>query len=90
MHGVGGCLGLLLTSVFVSASFGGMGLPEGVSIGQQLGVQALGAVATIGWCGLVTFVLLKAINIVMPLRVTSDEETEGLDLVLHEERGYDL
>ena len=37
-----------------------------------------------------TFVLLKLINRVMPLRVTSDEETEGLDLILHEERGYDL
>ncbi|MDX1499416.1 MAG: ammonium transporter [Woeseiaceae bacterium] len=90
VHGVGGLLGLLLTSVFVSASYGGMGLPDGVGIAQQFGVQALGAVATIAWCGIVTFVLLKVINAVTPLRVTSDQETEGLDLVLHEERGYDL
>jgi Amt family ammonium transporter len=46
--------------------------------------------ATIIWCGGVTLVLLKAVNLIMPLRVTSDEETEGLDLVLHEERGYEL
>ncbi len=90
VHGVGGMLGILLTAVFVSSSYGGMGLPEGVSIAQQLGVQALGMVATIAWCGGITFVLLKAINLVMPLRVTRDQETEGLDLVLHEERGYEI
>ncbi len=90
VHGVGGILGILLTGIFVSTEYGGLGLPEGVTIAQQLGVQALGAVATIGWCGAVTFVLLKLINWVMPLRVTVDEETEGLDLILHEERGYDL
>lgn len=90
VHGVGGALGILLTAVFVSSGLGGLGLPEGVSMGQQLGVQLLGAVATIVWCGVVTFVLLKLINAVTPLRVTSDQENEGLDLVLHEERGYDL
>ncbi len=90
VHGIGGILGTLLTGVFVSARFGGMGLPEGVSIGQQVGVQLLGIVSTIAWCGVVTLVLLKLINVFMPLRVTSDEETEGLDLVLHEERGYEI
>jgi Amt family ammonium transporter len=90
VHGVGGILGTLLTGIFVSAGLGGMGLPDGVGIAQQLGVQALGVVATIAWCGVVTFVLLKLINAIMPWRVTSDEENEGLDLVLHEERGYDL
>jgi len=90
VHGVGGMLGLLLTAVFVSANYGGMGLPDGGSIGQQLGVQALGVVATIVWCGGITLVLLKGINLFMPLRVTGDEETQGLDIVLHEERGYDI
>jgi len=90
VHGVGGMIGLLLTAVFVSAKYGGMGLPEGVSIVGQLGVQALGMVATVVWCGVVTFVLLKLINVVLPLRVSADEETEGLDLVMHDERGYDI
>ena len=90
VHGVGGMLGTLLTGVFVSAGLGGMGLPEGVSMGQQVGVQVLGIVATIAWCGVVTLVLLKVINAVSPLRVTAEEETEGLDLVLHEERGYEI
>ncbi|MFQ5983699.1 MAG: ammonium transporter, partial [Woeseiaceae bacterium] len=90
VHGVGGMLGLLLTAVFVSSSFGGMGLPDGVSIGKQLVVQATGLVATLLWCGVVTFILLKVVNAIVPLRVTEEQETEGLDLVLHEERGYDI
>jgi Amt family ammonium transporter len=90
VHGVGGMLGILLTAVFASASYGGMGLADGVTIGSQFGVQVLGMVATIAWCGIVTAGLLKLIDLVMPLRVSSDEETEGLDLVLHEERGYDI
>jgi Amt family ammonium transporter len=90
VHGVGGMLGILLTSVFVSTKYGGMGLPEGVSIGQQFVVQLTGMVATIVWCGVITFVLLKLINLVLPLRVSADEETQGLDLVEHDERGYDI
>jgi Amt family ammonium transporter len=90
VHGVGGMLGILLTSVFVSANYGGMGLPDGVTIGQQFVVQLTGMVATVLWCGGVTFILLKLINIVLPLRVSADEETQGLDLVEHDERGYDI
>ncbi len=90
VHGVGGMLGILLTAVFASGQFGGMGLPEGVSIPQQFVVQATGMLATIAWCGLVTFVLLKLVNAIVPLRVTDEQEIEGLDLVLHEERGYEI
>jgi len=90
VHGVGGMLGILLTSVFVSAKYGGMGLPDGVSIGQQFMVQLTGMAATIAWCAGVTFVLLKLINVALPLRVTADEENQGLDLVEHDERGYDI
>jgi len=90
VHGIGGMLGILLTSVFVSTNFGGMGLPDGVSMGQQFVVQLTGMLATILWCGGMTFILLKLINIVVPLRVSADEETQGLDLVEHDERGYDI
>jgi Amt family ammonium transporter len=89
VHGVGGFTGLLLTAVF-SVVAGGLGLDDGATIASQLGVQAIGAVATAVYCGVVTFILLKLIGIVTPLRVTRDEEQEGLDLVLHEERGYIL
>ncbi len=90
VHGVGGMLGILLTAVFVNANLGGMGLPEGATVASQLGVQFIGMVATVMWCGVVTFVLLKLINLFLPLRVTPDEETEGLDLVMHDERGYEI
>jgi Amt family ammonium transporter len=90
VHGVGGFTGLLLTAVFSSTALDGLGLPEGVSIGSQLVVQLIGAVATLAWCALVTFVLLKLVNLALPLRVTPEQEHEGLDLVLHDERGYSL
>jgi Amt family ammonium transporter len=90
VHGVGGFTGLLLTAVFSSASLDGLGLPPGVTIGSQLATQLMGAGVTALWCGIATFVLLKLVNVVTPLRVSVEQETEGLDLVLHEERGYSL
>jgi Amt family ammonium transporter len=89
VHGVGGFTGLLLTAVF-SAMAGGLGLPDDATIGSQLGVQAIGALATTAWCAVATFVILKVVSLFATLRVTGDQETEGLDLVLHEERGYNL
>jgi Amt family ammonium transporter len=88
VHGVGGILGTLLTAVFVDGSLGGGGFAEGMTMGSQFGVQLLGVLATLAWCGGVTFVLLKVLDAVLGLRVTEEEETEGLDTVLHEERGY--
>jgi Amt family ammonium transporter len=89
VHGVGGILGILLTAVFYSNSFGGLS-DEAYSIGPQLGVQAIGAIATIVWCGVITFVLLKILDKTIGLRVSEDEETEGLDIVLHNESGYNI
>ena len=90
VHAVGGMIGLLLTAVLSVSSFGGVGLDDGVSVAGQFGVQVIGIVATFAWCALISFLLLKAINAIVPLRVSSEEENEGLDLVLHEERGYNL
>jgi Amt family ammonium transporter len=93
VHGVGGCLGILLTAVFASQSLGifsGLGLPESATVLSQLGVQAIGAIATVLWCGAVTYIILKIVNAMVGLRVTEDEETEGLDIVLHDEQGYNL
>ena len=88
VHAVGGMIGLLLTAIFSAASLGGLGLDTGM--GAQFGVQVVGIVATFAWCAVVSYGLLKAINVIVPLRVSVDEETEGLDIVLHEERGYNL
>jgi Amt family ammonium transporter len=89
VHGVGGFLGLLLTAVFSSAA-GGLGLPDGQTIGGQFVVQLTGAVATLVWCGVATYVLLKLIGMIVPLRADEDDERQGLDLTQHEERGYNL
>ena len=90
VHGVGGFTGLLLTAVFSAPLFDGLGLPDGVRIGQQLVTQLIGAVATLVWSGVATLVILKLVNLFVPLRVSMEQENEGLDLVLHEERGYSL
>lgn len=87
VHGVGGFLGLLLTAVF-SVWAGGLGLDDGQTIGGQLVVQLIGAGATLVWCALATFVILKLINVVAPLRVSAEDESQGLDISQHEERGY--
>ena len=57
---------------------------------EQVGVQALGVVATFVYTGVVTFLLLKLVGLFTPLRVTAEEESQGLDIALHEERGYDI
>jgi Amt family ammonium transporter len=94
VHGVGGILGTLLAGIFCSSQLGifsGNGFSDGISsIGGQLTVQATGVVATLVYTGVVTFILLKVVGALVGLRVDGDEETQGLDLVLHDERGYDL
>ncbi|PKM12437.1 MAG: ammonia channel protein [Gammaproteobacteria bacterium HGW-Gammaproteobacteria-3] len=88
VHGIGGIVGSLLTGVFAASSLGGLGLVEGVSIMQQVGVQALAIAVTIVWSGLFSYIILKLLDKTLGLRVTSDEEMQGLDIVLHEETGY--
>ena len=88
VHGVGGALGTLLTAVFAAESMGGLGLET--SISSQFVTQLTGVVATVVWCGGITFIILKVLDAVIGLRVSEDEEIEGLDLVLHNERGYTL
>jgi len=90
VHGVGGFVGAILTGVFVDAGLGGAGLGEGVTMGGQVVSQFIGAGATIVYCGVVSFILLKVIDAVIGLRVTDEQEQEGLDLVLHDEKGYNL
>ncbi|OIO57385.1 MAG: ammonia channel protein [Alphaproteobacteria bacterium CG_4_10_14_0_2_um_filter_63_37] len=90
VHGIGGIVGAILTGVFVSADFGGLGLAEGVSIGSQVGTQFLGVIATIVYCAVVTFIILKVVDLLMGLRVTEEEEEQGLDITQHNERGYVL
>ncbi len=90
VHGIGGIVGALLTGVFVSSSFGGAGLSEGMTMGGQVGIQVIGVTGTIVYCGIASFGILKVVDAVVGLRVDEEEETLGLDLSLHDERGYNL
>ena len=90
VHAVGGVIGAMLTGVFVEASLGGVGLAEGVTMGGQIMKQAVGVGVTLVWDVVVTLILLKVLDAIIGLRVSSDEESEGLDLALHDERAYNM
>ncbi len=94
VHGVGGILGSLMVAVFASTELGvfsGYGFADGIeSVGGQLKVQLIGVVATIAYTAVVTFVILKLVNLVAPLRVSEENEVSGLDITGHEETGYNL
>ncbi len=89
IHAVGGIIGAILTGVFCAESLGGAGFGGDItSIGGQITVQILGVGATMVYTGIISFIILKVLDGVMGLRVTDDEESEGLDLSQHGERGY--
>ena len=88
VHGVGGIIGALLTGVFAAASLGGS--KAELDIASQLWIQLKGVLVTVVFSAIATFVILKVIDRVIGLRVTPEQETEGLDLALHDERGYNL
>ena len=85
IHGVGGLLGTVLTGVFVTTAVSGnvAGLLEGN--GKQVLIQLYGVGVTLVWSGVVTWILLKVIDLIVPLRVTQQQEVEGLDITQHGE-----
>jgi Amt family ammonium transporter len=87
---VGGALGTTLTGVFAASALGGVGYAEGQTMGGQVLVQLAGVVAVGLWSAVITYVLLKVSDAVVGMRVAAEEETEGLDTVLHNEKGYNL
>jgi Amt family ammonium transporter len=96
VHGVGGILGALLTGVFASPSLGGTGIYDYVankvgpdySIGGQVWIQFQGVLTTIVWSGVVAFVAYKVVDLLIGLRVTEEDEREGLDISSHGETAY--
>ena len=90
VHAVGGIIGALLTGIFTAEILGGVGLNEGVTIGTQFMLQGIGVLATIVYTGVASTIILKVIDLFIGLRVDEDQEVEGLDMALHDERGYIL
>ena len=93
VHGVGGILGTFFAGVFASDQLGlfsGQGYAEDMNMASQVSVQLIGIGSTFVYTALVTWVLLKLVDSMLGLRMDAEEETNGLDLVEHNERGYDL
>ena len=88
VHGIGGIVGAVLTGVFAAPVLGGFGTVE--DIGAQVWIQIVGVLVTVVYTGIVTYIILKVLDLVMGLRVSEESETVGLDLSEHNERGYNL
>ncbi|PKO73686.1 MAG: ammonia channel protein [Betaproteobacteria bacterium HGW-Betaproteobacteria-17] len=89
IHGIGGIVGAIGTGIFVSPALGGVGVDD-YSMAGQVVTQATGVLITIVWSGVVSLVLFKLIDMTMGLRVTEEQEREGLDTASHGERAYNL
>ena len=87
VHGIGGIAGALLTGV-LAGTLGGTGYSYGLNVLTQLGVQFIGVTSTVIWCALVSWLLLKLLDVTVGLRVDEDQESQGLDLTEHGETGY--
>lgn len=93
VHGVGGMLGTLLAGVFASDALGvfsGQGYNEGMTMASQVQVQIVGILATLVYTAIVSYILLKLVDNLLTLRVNEEQELQGVDLVEHDEKGYDL
>jgi ammonium transporter, Amt family len=89
IHGIGGIIGAIGTGIFVSPALGGVGIDD-YSMAGQVVTQATGVLITIVWSGVVAFVAFKLIDMTMGLRVSEEQEREGLDTASHGERAYNL
>ena len=90
VHGVGGATGTLLAAFLAVESLGGAGLTDGATTMSQFGVQATGVIVTAIWSVVATAVIVFITRALVGLRVSDDEETEGLDFIQHGETGYRL
>jgi Amt family ammonium transporter len=88
VHGVGGFVGTILAGLFGASAFGGN--QEGLAVGAQLGKQIYAAFVTAAWSAVASWALLKGVDAAVGLRVGEEAESQGLDLALHDERGYNL
>ncbi len=90
VHGVGGITGSLMLALFMAPSLGGTGYDEGVSMGQQFIGQLAGVGVVAVWSAIISAILALAVNLIFPMRVSEDEEREGLDIASHGERAWEL
>lgn len=89
VHGVGGIIGSIGTGIFVSPALGGVGVAD-YAMGAQVWKQFVAVVIAVLWSGIGSFILYKIVDVIVGLRVTSDQEREGLDIAEHGERAYNM
>ncbi|MEJ2654515.1 MAG: ammonia channel protein, partial [Acidihalobacter sp.] len=91
VHAIGGIVGALLTGIFSAAMFGGAGLSDMAhgSIGAQFFIQLKGVLFTIVYDAVVTFIILKVLDVIMGLRASEEDESQGLDITQHGEQLYE-
>lgn len=88
VHGVGGALGAMLVAVFMTPSLGGTGYAQGVGMAHQLAAQAVGISVVVLWSAVATAIAALMVSLVLPMRVSEEDEHEGLDLASHGERAW--
>ena len=88
IHGIGGIVGAIGTGIFASASLGGIGYADGVTMGSQVYSQIVAVIITILWCGIGSAILYKLVDVIVGLRPAPEAEREGLDLSSHGEVAY--
>ena len=90
VHGVGGILGSILLGAFLAPNLGGTGYAEGVTMGSQIGSQVAAVAIVALWSAVASVIIALMVSMVFPMRVSRDEETEGLDITSHGERGWEM
>lgn len=90
VHGVGGMLGSVLLAIFIAPSFGGTGFADGMDLTRQIVAQVAGVGIVALWSAFATVVCALMVSMVIPMRVTEDEEREGLDITSHGERAWEF
>ncbi len=90
VHGIGGMLGTLMLALFISEGFGGTGYDEGMAFGSQFVAQLIGVGAVAIWSAVATAIIGFGISFILPMRVSEDDERDGLDISTHGERAWDL
>ncbi|MFA7595354.1 MAG: ammonium transporter, partial [Novosphingobium sp.] len=90
VHGIGGITGSILLAVFLSPALGGIGYGEGMAMGSQLFAQLIGIAVVVLWSAVATAILSLGVSLFLPMRVSEDEEREGLDIASHGERAWEF
>jgi Amt family ammonium transporter len=90
VHGIGGMLGSILVAFVIAPGFGGVGYAEGMAFAGQLGAQALAVGAVALYSAIATALIALAVSLFLPMRVSEDEERQGLDIADHGERAWEF